>query len=109
MQKQRNRRLRKKLYVGEFAKFGFRADAHFDLLNHGCNDQFFDDFADFLESRELLFVGGASQGAFDAYVIADARYESTTEDDRQAVQAWLAAHPKCSEVVVSEMQDMNDF
>jgi uncharacterized protein YggL (DUF469 family) len=53
-----------------------------------------------IEARRLLFGGGDSGG-----FVTRAGNTSTTEDDRQAVIAWLGACPDVEHAVVGEMED----
>jgi uncharacterized protein YggL (DUF469 family) len=53
-----------------------------------------------IEARQLLFGGGDSGG-----FVTRAGSASTTEDDRQAVIAWLGACPDVEHVGVGEMED----
>jgi uncharacterized protein YggL (DUF469 family) len=53
-----------------------------------------------IEARQLLFGGGDSGG-----FVTRAGSASTTEDDRQAVIAWLGACPDVEHAVVGEMED----
>jgi len=53
-----------------------------------------------IETRQLLFGGGDSGG-----FVTQAGRGSTTEDDLQAVIAWLDACPDVEQVMVGEMED----
>ncbi len=95
----RSRRLRKKLYLDEFAVFGFECDCKIDVEIGADFDAFIDDFVDFLDSRKLIAGGGGSPDDFAMFVMSAARYESATEADLEAVKNWLNSNIVTSELV----------
>jgi uncharacterized protein YggL (DUF469 family) len=88
----RSRRLRKKLYEGEFSEFGFVIDFTIEDGVEDHFDAFMDGFIDLIESRGLSTGGGlngvANTGGF--FVCSSSRYGSATEDDRKAIEAWVS-------------------
>lgn len=100
--KTRSRRLRKKLYVGEFQEYGFRFEA--DLAAELSTDQQDDLICRLLdeaiEPQNLALGGWVTEG----YV---ARYGrgSVTEQERQAVEAWLKQQPEYASVRVAPLED----
>jgi len=100
-----NRRLRKKLYVGEFAVMGFEFSASLSGLSAKEVDAFFDALLLFIESRSLLIGGGGAQDEFSGYIIPAKRYSSATEEDRAAVEQWLKSQSGVSDVVVEPLTD----
>lgn len=107
MAKQRSRRLRKKLYTGEFVVLGFEFSCTLAMENEAEIDALVESFTDFIEARNLLLGGGVNTTSFGGFIVAAGRYDSPTEDDRAAVQQWLSQQAKCSDVVVSELADIN--
>lgn len=99
----RSRRLRKKLYLDEFAVFGFECDCKINVEIGAEFDAFIDDFVDFLDSRQLIAGGGGSPDDFAMFVMSAARYESATEADLEAVKDWLNSNQLVSDVVASEL------
>lgn len=107
MAKNRSKRLRKKLYVDEFAVHGFEFSCQVAVNDVMDYSTLIDDFIDFIESRDLIMGGGANQHSFDCFVLADGRYDSVTEDDRQAITDWLEQRSECSEVKIGPLVDAN--
>lgn len=96
--------MRKKRRLGEFREFGF--ELAFTLPVELSESQvlgFWDEVIDEVESRNLR-VGGASGHRWDVYVTRAAR-GSATEEDREALRAWLERHSLVSEVRVGELTD----
>ena len=100
--KQRSRRLRKKMRVAEFQEFGFEYELKVKQeLTPEQEEALMDRFVrDLLVPRNLAATGWVREGFVTAFVRG-----SATEDDRQATQAWLAAQPEVAEATVSELKD----
>jgi uncharacterized protein YggL (DUF469 family) len=100
--KQRSRRLRKKMRVGEFQEFGFEYELKVrQALAPEQEEALMDRFVrELLVPRNLAAAGWVREG----FVTAFAR-GSATEDDRQATQAWLATQPEVAEATVSALKD----
>ncbi|RJX64843.1 DUF469 family protein [Vibrio sinensis] len=107
MAQNRTRRLRKKLYTGEFTVLGFEFSCRLEMQQESEFDQLIDDFMAFLEKRDLIMGGGADLTSFDGFVVPEGRYNSATEDDRTAVEQWLTERAKCSEIKVGTLVDAN--
>lgn len=82
--KNRSRRLRKKLFSGEFTVYGFSIGCELSIHNASGYDVFIDELIDFVETRSLIIGGGGSHNKFDCFVVAEGRYDSPTEEDRSA-------------------------
>ncbi len=99
--KRRSLRLRKKLRIGEFREDGF--EVHFKFKADLTNDEQIDALMSFIteaiESRRLLFGGGESG------FVTKAGRGSTTEDDRDAVHAWLRSCPSVVDVRLGPNED----
>jgi uncharacterized protein YggL (DUF469 family) len=106
MTKTTSRRLRKKLYLDEFAVFGFECACDLDETEAGF-DLFLDELVEVVEARGLIIGGGGSATEFAAFVASEQRYGSATEEDRQFVEQWLSAQPRTSMVVVGKLIDAN--
>lgn len=100
--KQRSRRLRKKMRVGEFQEFGFEYELEVKApLAPEQEEALMDRFVqELLVPRNLAAAGWVSEGFVTAF-----ERGSATEDDRQATQAWLAAQPEVGEATVSGLMD----
>lgn len=96
--------LRKKLRVVEFQELGF------DLCFQSSDDvpdaeleTFWDAFIAAVEARGLM-CGGACGRDWDIFV-AHFRRGSATEGDRQALVAWLNAHPGVRDIRLGQLVD----
>ncbi|ENY6169604.1 YggL family protein [Vibrio fluvialis] len=103
----RSKRLRKKLYVGEFQVQGFAFSCQVNTDDDTQYDVLLDSFIDFIESRNLVMGGGANHESFDGFVVAEGRYDSATDEDRAAVEKWLSEQAMCSQVQVEALVDIN--
>jgi len=100
------KRLRKKLYMGEFKEMGFHV--RFRLAeNLGEEDlnMFFDQFVtEIIEANDLYFGGGGNQ-EWQGFVGLNRR-GSVTEEQRNQVSTWLGNHPQVVEHEVSDLRDV---
>ncbi len=101
----KNKRMRKKLYLGEFAIKGFEMTCNIDIQDSEEYDTFIDALLAVVESNNLL-LGGGGEAVFDAFVCSDQRYGSVSEEDRLKIEAWLTAQPKVSDVAVGPLVDV---
>lgn len=103
-----NRRQRKKLHLGEFQELIFEARVRFvSPLEEADYDRFIDAFIDFIESRRLLVcgMGGRLPLSQTEGMIGVPGRGSPTEEDRQAVVAWLRTQPEVAEATAGEFED----
>lgn len=98
-----NRRLRKKLYLGEFTVYGFDLSFDFDGMEPQGASDFLDEIIELVESRDLIIAGGGDTKSFGLFICAAARYASATEEDRAALISWLEAKPVVKEIVAGEL------
>ncbi|MDF2178847.1 YggL family protein [Aliiglaciecola sp. CAU 1673] len=105
----KNRRLRKKLYLGEFAVMGFEFNCQLADKEEATYEGFIDELVEFVEGRNLMVFGGGSEDTFDAFVSSQERYGSASEDDRKAMEAWLSANAKVKEAKVGDLVDANNI
>lgn len=101
MPRVRNRRLRKKLHLGEFRQFGFELLIRFrGGLGEPELASFWDSFiTDAIEKNQLVF-GGGNEG----FVTGSGR-ATATDAHRTLVRSWLVARPEIIEVDVGELVD----
>jgi len=103
MAKIRSKRLRKKLYLGEFAELGFAVT--FKFSNHLQDDeinQFLDLFiTSAIECNGLMFGGGIGN-TIDGF-ISLAKKGSVTEEQRQKVKSWLESNSNLTTVEVGTL------
>ncbi|ATI03086.1 MAG: YggL family protein [Cycloclasticus pugetii] len=102
----RSRRLRKKLYVGEFAIMGFEFTCKVDIDSDTQFEEFLEAFADVAEDKNLLISLDNDDEQFEGFVTSHDRYGSATEEDKAAIEAVLLAHSIVSDVEVSKLVDV---
>ncbi len=95
------------MYSDEFTVYGFSASCSLNVDTPSDYDVFLDEIIDFVESRDLFIGGGGSNNEFGCFVIAGGRYDSATEDDRQAMEKWLTDSGKCTDIEISALVDAN--
>lgn len=103
MSKTRSRRLRKKLFLGEFRELGFEIDLAFgDVTEEAAVDAFFDRFfSEAVMPQGLVYAGWA-----DAGFVCSSQRGSVTEAQREAVSAWLEQQSMLSSVRVGPLMDV---
>ena len=101
--KNRSRRLRKKLHVGEFQEFGFNFSFTADLQQKGFDDAL-DDWIDFIESQGWCFGGGGSDHQIKGY-LTQVDSGTLTESDRELVAQWLTSQ---SWVTTHQLDPLSD-
>jgi len=101
----RSNRLRKKLYLDEFAILGFEFSCKIDLSVEADYGQFFDNFAGQVEDRNLFVSLDGDDEQFEGFVTSGDRYGSATEEDRKAVEEALSAYKIVSEVKIAKLVD----
>ncbi|AEH33140.1 DUF469 family protein [Vibrio anguillarum] len=102
----KNRRIRKKLFLGEFAILGFEVSCTTSIKDFEQYDLFVDEFIDYVDNIGLCFGGGGLE-IFDGFVCAADRYRSATEEDKALVVKWLENRAEVSKVVAGELVDAN--
>lgn len=100
--KQRSRRLRKKLHVGEFKQYGFHFEAELAPgVGPAAEEALVDVFLEEVVEARNLALGGWATGGFIAHYYAG----SATDEDRQAVESWLSKRPEIKSVKFSPLVD----
>lgn len=101
------KRLRKKLYRGEFQVLGFTVDCKWaEEISNTALDELLDDFLDqVVEIQDLLFGGGCDRTHLSGFITAAGRYSSPTEENRTRIEACLAARPEVAQVIVGSLED----
>jgi len=103
----KSRRLRKKLYLDEFAVLGFEFSCTLDVKNSDEFDSLLGQLVDFIEKRELSMDGGGDTKLFTAFVCADKRYSSATDEDVASIKTWLEENEFTSNITVGKLVDAN--
>ena len=107
MHSNKSRRLRKKLYLDEFATLGFEFSCTLNATTSEDFDSLLSQLIDFVESRDLSMDGGGDTKLFSAFICSDHRYASATEADIEALNAWLDAHEGIENITVGKLIDAN--
>jgi uncharacterized protein YggL (DUF469 family) len=107
MSSTKKRRLRKKLYLGEFAVLGFEFSCDLNVDDEEGFDLLLDEFLEFIEVRDLCMGGGGNTKSFTAFIHSYHRYGSATAQDIDAITSWLEAKSNVSNVVVGQLVDAN--
>lgn len=100
--RQRSRRLRKKLYLGEFQQLGFEVSITLKP-NLGIDelDRFLDEFVlDAIEKNELAFGGGTDCGFITTW-----KRGSVSEAQRTIVEGWLNRRHEVVSVALGSLVD----
>ncbi len=100
-----NRRLRKKLYLGEFAITGFEFSCSIDDMDETKVNDFFSELLAFLESNNMLFSGGGTKDNFGGYITSQQRYGSLTAADSEALKTWLSGNAGVTDVQLEDLTD----
>ena len=103
--KNKSKRVQKKLFLGEFAVYGFEVSGK--IAQESEFDCFFDDFMIFIESKGLCFGGGYTKDFFDGFITHMNRYDSVSEDERQEIESWLSSQGSLSDIKVDGLVDSN--
>lgn len=106
--RQLNQRQRKKLHLGEFQELIFSVHAQFSPpLDESACIALWTEFINFIESRNL-WVGGLGGDLplveTEGVIQANGR-GSPSEEDRQAVVAWLRARPEVTSASADDLVD----
>lgn len=97
----RSRRLRKKLHVDEFQELGFEVDIHWtaEAASEDMEALFWQFVTEAIEQNGLCFGGSDHAG----FVYREGG--TSTDEDRQSVEKWLAASPKVASFTVGPLED----
>ena len=107
MRSVKSRRLRKKLYLDEFAVLGFEISCSIGVKSSEEFDFFLDQLVSFVEDHELIMSGGGDVKEFSAFICSENRYVSATNKDRDNIEAWLNNNEAANNVVIGEFVDAN--
>lgn len=101
----RSRRLRKKLYVEEFAILGFEFSFTLSTLAGDEYEQFFTSLSEFATHEHLFISLGNDDQQFEGSASSAERYGNATEENRAAFEALLNTHTIVSDIKVSALLD----
>lgn len=99
------KRMRKKLYLGEFREFGFEVQFRLPSdLSEADQEKFFYTFIDEAIERHGLMCGGGCGTDWDVFVTLADR-GSAEEKDRKLVEDWLRNSSLVSEIRIGPLVD----
>ena len=100
------KRLRKKLFKGEFREMGFYLRFRLsEEITEEQLDAFLDQFlGEAIEANGLEFGGGGGRNEWQGFVALNRR-GSVTDEHRQQVGRWLAEHPRVLDHEIGELRD----
>ena len=101
----RNRRIRKKLYLDEWAILGFEFSCEISEASEADYENFFNSFADLVDQQHLYITLDNDSESFEGFVTSADRYGNATDENRAAIEAVLNNHNIVSEVNVGELID----
>lgn len=102
-----NRRLRKKLYLGEFAVNLFEIHVKLSTSAEADLDAFIGSFVDQLEKLGLTYFGYSDADGIQGHVLSQKRYESPTESQKQELSDWCGAYTGIQSYDLGELVDIN--
>ncbi|MBN3751623.1 DUF469 family protein [Paraburkholderia sp. Tr-20389] len=106
MARNRTRRLRKKLHIGEFQEFGFEVVARLaSPLSSEERDKLLDLFIEqCIEPSDLGFGGGLNDD-LSGFAVSMQKRGSATDEQRETVRLWLDGRSEFSVVDVAPLTD----
>jgi uncharacterized protein YggL (DUF469 family) len=107
MHSRKSLRLRKKLYLDEFAVMGVELDCNLTCKNESDLATIMDDFFAYVGTLGLCIGGGGDLTSFAGFISSQKRYGSVTESDISSITDWLKGQSIVSEVNIGELVDAN--
>jgi uncharacterized protein YggL (DUF469 family) len=101
----RNRRLQKKMYLGEWAILGFEFSFTLTEASEEQYELFFNSLETLVNTEELYISLENDNESFQGSATSAERYGNTTEKNRAAVEALLKNNAIVSEVNVGVLVD----
>lgn len=102
-----SRRLRKKLYLEEFAIFGVELECALTCKDEADLEQVMGDFVGYIDTLNLHISGGGDLTSFAGFISSHDRYGSVTDADRESIDTWLKGQKVVSSFDMSELVDAN--
>jgi uncharacterized protein YggL (DUF469 family) len=101
----RNRRLQKKMYLGEWAILGFEFSFKLAEASDEQYELFFNSLEEVVNNKELYISLHNDSELFEGSATSAERYGSATEEDRTSIETLLNSHDMVSEVKVGSLLD----
>jgi len=107
MHSQKSRRLRKKLYLDEFAVKGVELSCNLTCKDESELATIMDEFFVYVDSLDLIIGGGGDLTSFGGFISSHDRYGSVTESDITNLSTWLKGQDIISEFTLGDLVDAN--
>ncbi len=107
MHSRKSRRLRKKLYLDEFASMGVELVCTLTCQNESELDVIMDDFVAYTATLNLCIGGGGDLNSFEGFISSQERYGSVSESDLTSITHWLKDQNIVSEFKLGQLVDVN--
>ena len=101
----RNRRLQKKMYLGEWAILGFEFSFKLTEASEHQYEAFFNSLEELVNTEELYISLDNNSESFEGSATSAERYGSATDEDRGAIEALLNSYTIVSDVKVGALVD----
>lgn len=102
----KKRRLRKKLYLQEFAILGFKLNIDINPAEAVDSEPFFDQLVALLNERNLFLNIGDCNSSCNGFVSSAARYGSATNQDIDAIKALLDSQALVTSYQLGDLRDV---
>jgi uncharacterized protein YggL (DUF469 family) len=103
----KSRRLRKKLYLDEFAVMGVELKCNLTCKDESDLSTIMDDFFVYVDSLDLCIGGGGDLTTFEGFISSHERYGSVTESDITNISTWLKGQNIVSDFTLGDLIDVN--
>ncbi|MCL2914505.1 YggL family protein [Shewanella corallii] len=94
----KKRRLRKKLFLGEFQQLGMRIHCQLSCRDLDLVEQLLNDLIDMMHEYKLLICVDAGTDELNALIWPGSSYSSISDTDKQLVLNWLEQRPEVNEL-----------
>ncbi|WP_166425541.1 50S ribosome-binding protein YggL [Paraglaciecola sp. 20A4] len=101
----RNRRIRKKLHLDEWAILGFEFSCNLAEASEEEYELFFNTFADIVLAQHLYITLNDESETLQGFVTSADRYGNATEEDKAAIETFLNGQAIANDVKVGVLVD----
>tara|TARA_R110000744_G_scaffold602_8_gene2276 strand:+ start:4752 stop:5090 length:339 start_codon:yes stop_codon:yes gene_type:complete len=101
----RNRRIRKKLHLDEWAILGFEFSCNLAEATEEEYELFFNSFAELVTAQHLYITLNDDSESLDGFVTSAERYGNATEENKAAIEAFLNNQTIANDVKVGALVD----
>ena len=101
----RNRRLQKKMYLGDWAILGFEFSFKLTEASEAEYELFFNSLEELVNNKDLYISLHNDSETFEGSATSADRYGNATEEDRASIEVLLSSNAVVSEVKVGVLVD----